>query len=110
MTCSNPILRSDDGNFKLPSHPRSSLRLRPFRQFNWAFVKEQLLRTFRILFPSLLAITLTTTAHAQGTMDFSGAQTLMTTFKPCSPSIKIRFNFSHPIEVVSKELKHSPDG
>ncbi len=31
--------------------------------------------------PTLLALSLTSVAHAQGTMDFSGAQTLMTTFK-----------------------------
>ena len=31
--------------------------------------------------PTLLALSLTSVAHAQGTMDFSGATTLMTTFK-----------------------------
>jgi len=31
--------------------------------------------------PTLVALTLASTAHAQGTMDFTGATTLMTTFK-----------------------------
>jgi len=31
--------------------------------------------------PTLFALSLTSIAHAQGTMDFSGAQTLMGTFK-----------------------------
>lgn len=31
--------------------------------------------------PALIALSLTTVAHAQGTMDFSDAQTLMGTFK-----------------------------
>jgi hypothetical protein len=31
--------------------------------------------------PSIVALTLATAAHAQGTMDFSGATTLMGTFK-----------------------------
>jgi hypothetical protein len=46
-----------------------------------AIVKEQALRLLRVLFPTLLALSITTVAHAQGTMDFSGAQTLMGTFK-----------------------------
>ena len=49
----------------------------------WAerFSKERLNHAARVLAPTLLALSLTTIAHAQGTMDFSGAQTLMTTFK-----------------------------
>ena len=35
----------------------------------------------RLLAPSLFAMAFATAAHAQGTMDFSGAQTLMGTFK-----------------------------
>src|SRR5260370_41784441 len=35
----------------------------------------------RALAPAIVALTFTTVAHAQGTMDFSGAQTLMGTFK-----------------------------
>jgi len=49
----------------------------------WAerFSKERLSHAARVLAPTLLALSLTTVAHAQGTMDFSGAQTLMGTFK-----------------------------
>jgi hypothetical protein len=42
---------------------------------------RRLLRVGRSLLPALFAIACTGAAHAQGTMDFSGAQTLMTTFK-----------------------------
>src|ERR1700746_1482902 len=38
-------------------------------------------RLARIIGPYLIAMALATAAHAQGTMDFSGAQTLMGTFK-----------------------------
>lgn len=46
--------------------------------------KQKLLRTARMMGPTLVALAfagLTNAAHAQGTMDFSGAQTLMGTFK-----------------------------
>jgi hypothetical protein len=33
------------------------------------------------MWPAIAALTVTSIAHAQGTMDFSGAQTLMGTFK-----------------------------
>jgi hypothetical protein len=36
---------------------------------------------FRVMAPALFALTFASVAHAQGTMDFSGAQTLMGTFK-----------------------------
>ena len=42
---------------------------------------HQLTRAIRVLGPTLVALSLAGVAHAQGTMDFSGAQTLMTTFK-----------------------------
>jgi hypothetical protein len=49
----------------------------------WAdsFSKQRIQRAARVLAPTLLALTFTGVAHAQGTMDFSGAQTLMGTFK-----------------------------
>jgi hypothetical protein len=45
------------------------------------FLKAKLLPAIRTMAPTLLALTLTSAAHAQGTMDFSGATTLMQTFK-----------------------------
>jgi hypothetical protein len=43
--------------------------------------KQHLLHAARVMTPTLVALTCVSAAHAQGTMDFSGAQTLMTTFK-----------------------------
>src|SRR6202142_3165906 len=39
------------------------------------------LRAARVMGPTFVALTFAGVAHAQGTMDFSGAQTLMGTFK-----------------------------
>lgn len=43
--------------------------------------KQHVFRAARLMAPSLLALSFAGVAHAQGTMDFSGAQTLMSTFK-----------------------------
>ena len=40
-----------------------------------------MIRGLRIIAPTLVALSSASAAHAQGTMDFSGAQTLMGTFK-----------------------------
>ena len=45
------------------------------------FSKQSLAHAFRVMAPALFALTFANVAHAQGTMDFSGAQTLMGTFK-----------------------------
>ena len=45
------------------------------------FSKQSLAHAFRVMAPALFALTFASVAHAQGTMDFSGAQTLMGTFK-----------------------------
>jgi hypothetical protein len=45
------------------------------------FSKQKLIHAARMLAPTLLALSFAGVAHAQGTMDFSGAQTLMGTFK-----------------------------
>jgi hypothetical protein len=76
-----PILRSDETTVRLPFHLGLSQRARPVRMINRPIAKEWVLRALRTLSPTLLALSLTTVAHAQGTMDFSGAQTLMGTFK-----------------------------
>ena len=44
-------------------------------------IRQHMARAFRVLAPTLFALTFASVAHAQGTMDFSGAQTLMGTFK-----------------------------
>jgi len=76
-----PILRSDDGSIRLPLRLGITQCVRPLQIIKGAFSRQQIARALRILFPSLVALTITTAAHAQGTMDFSGAQTLMGTFK-----------------------------
>ncbi len=54
--------------FKTRTHPLDALRGR-------------VLSILRAAAPTLLLLTLSVAAHAQGTMDFSGAQTLMGTFR-----------------------------
>lgn len=68
-----PLVRLGKTPFRLPasSSLRSKLRLS----------KQTLANATRAMAPILFAFTLSTVAHAQGTMDFSGAQTLMGTFK-----------------------------
>ena len=44
-------------------------------------LKTTLLSAIRTMAPTLFALSFVGVAHAQGTMDFSGATTLMTTFK-----------------------------
>jgi hypothetical protein len=55
--------------------------INPAKKLAQLFSKEKLLRAARMMGPTLVALTLTGIAHAQGTMDFTGATTLMTTFK-----------------------------
>jgi hypothetical protein len=50
------------------------------RQAEHSF-KQTFLRAFRVMAPALLAISFASVSYGQGTMDFSGAQTLMGTFK-----------------------------
>ena len=45
------------------------------------FSRQSLSHALRVITPTLIALTFASAAHAQGTMDFSGAQTLMGTFK-----------------------------
>ena len=45
------------------------------------FSKSAIAHALRVIAPTLVALTFAGVAHAQGTMDFSGAQTLMGTFK-----------------------------
>ena len=45
------------------------------------FTRQAMARAVRALAPTLIALSFVSVAHTQGTMDFSGAQTLMSTFK-----------------------------
>ena len=60
------------------SLPSSSLDLKSVCRFRSA---RRAAHHLRLALPVILPLVLATVAHAQGTMDFSGAQTLMGTFK-----------------------------
>jgi hypothetical protein len=65
---------------------------------------QHLTRGLRLIAPTLIAMSLVGVAHAQGTMDFSGAQTLMGTFNMGASTIQSTIIFSnrakiHPIGV-----------
>lgn len=50
----------------------------------YPIIKEKLLQAARVIGPTLLALSfagISSVAHAQGTIDFSGANTLMNSFK-----------------------------
>ena len=53
---------------------------------------RKLRRVLHTLLPSIIALSLTAAAYVQGTMDFSGATTLMTTFKTQESTLR-RFRF-----------------
>jgi hypothetical protein len=68
-----PLLRLESRSSRL-SHPPAIRRA--FRS-----AQQQLSHLIRMMAPVLLALSFASVARAQGTMDFSGAQTLMGTFK-----------------------------
>ena len=65
--------RSRVVNVPTSSHLAKQLANTPF--------SRSLLRATRVMGPTFVALAFAGVAHAQGTMDFSGAQTLMGTFK-----------------------------
>jgi hypothetical protein len=68
---------------------------------------ETLRHAARSLAPFLIALTFATVAHAQGTMDFSGAQTLMGTFKTFAVSATSCFHASHTKSACSRSSRVS---
>jgi hypothetical protein len=62
---------------------KAPIRLSVRSANRWAqlFSKRKLPPAVRMMGPTLIALIFSGVAHAQGTMDFSGAQTLMGTFK-----------------------------
>ena len=74
MFCKNRFVLS---NISIPGVLVVSSR----RQLRNLVSTFQLLRVIRVVGPTLVALSFAGVAHAQGTMDFSGAQTLMGTFK-----------------------------
>ena len=67
------------------------------------FSKPNLLCAVRAIAPALFALTLSSAAHAQGTMDFSGAQTLMGTFNMGASTIQSTIALSNPVQIISKQ-------
>ena len=61
------------------------LQFGPTNKWGQHFSKRNLVHTARTLAPTLAALVFASAAHAQGTMDFTGATTLMTTFKTLFP-------------------------
>jgi hypothetical protein len=59
--------------------PRNTTHLA--KQMAQPYFRHKLLHAMRVLWPTFVALTFASVAHAQGTMDFSGATTLMGTFK-----------------------------
>ena len=76
-----PILRSYSASVRLPVRLGRAEPFRTRSRRSRAAIWHHARRVIRTLFPALFALSLATAAHAQGTMDFSGAQTLMGTFK-----------------------------
>jgi hypothetical protein len=65
-----------------PTHnPSQTSRESSFFRAAFRTCKQKLMNAARAITPTLVALTFASVAHAQGTMDFSGAQTLMGTFK-----------------------------
>lgn len=87
------------------AHRSSSLFRRRNAGITGSFLSSShghIARLVRAALPVLLPLTLTAVAHAQGTMDFSGAQTLMQTFNMCAPAIQEQVIVSNGIKIISK--------
>jgi hypothetical protein len=67
---------------RLPRLDKTPIRLpvRPANRRAERSLKQTLAHAIRVVAPTLLALSFAGIAHAQGTMDFSGAQTLMGSF------------------------------
>jgi hypothetical protein len=68
---------------RLPRLDKTPIRLpvRPANRRAEHSLKRSIAHVIRVMTPALIALSFAGVAHAQGTMDFSGAQTLMGTFK-----------------------------
>ena len=72
MTRSRRLLRLEKTSIRLPLSPADDLAKHS--------LKQSLCHALRVVAPTLFALAFASAAHAQGTMDFTGATTLMTTF------------------------------
>lgn len=67
-------------------------------------------RVLHTLLPPILALSVTAAAHAQGTMDFSGATTLMTTFNMSMSAVEYQIMFPYPIKVIAEQPMRAVQG
>ena len=65
------------------------------------------LQQVRKLLPMLFTLAIASVAHAQGTMDFSGAQTLMGTFNMSTTTIQQEVVFADSVQVVAEQAMRS---
>ena len=72
------------------------------RRLRSLFSNQRRMRVLRILAPSLVTLPFSAAAHAQGTMDFSGAQTLMGTFNVGTAAIQSQVVFANPPKIVTE--------
>jgi hypothetical protein len=75
-----PIIRTEPSQTAAPSKRILRSCLCSDRKVKDLTITNRM-RTIRAIAPTFFALSLATVAHAQGTMDFSGAQTLMGTFR-----------------------------
>ena len=112
-----PILRSDQTSVRLPFRLNQPIAIRSrFVRLLVSFKKNGA-RAFRVLAPTLVALSFAGVAHAQGTMDFSGAQTLMSTFKTLlqiiekaggwRPSLYVKIENAPYMELVIEAMDES---
>ena len=73
------------------------------KQLAHPFSKRNLLCAARTIALALFALALSGVAHAQGTMDFSGAQTLMGTFNVGASPIQSQIVLANPGQIISKQ-------
>jgi hypothetical protein len=73
-----------------------------FKRRRW-MQRNPILHHARAIAPVLLAISLSAVANAQGTMDFSGAQTLMSTFNVCTSAVESQVELPHGVQIVTEE-------
>ena len=59
------LFRSTEGTVRLPFPFGTSQRVRPSHTIKRAIAKEQILRAVRVLFPTLVALTLTSAAWSR---------------------------------------------
>jgi len=60
-------------------------------------------KALRVMKPTLIVLSFSSLAHAQGTMDFSGAQTLMGTFNVGPAAIQANVRFPNCIQLVPEQ-------